>query len=389
MGELLNSEEEESIISEEPEIVTKPPIDERAEAFRPTLHRMFGLMRENDIYAVRIFTNKGTLELANADPEIEDDLENKVLEFYKKGSSGYFIFEGAHPEEQTVLFKLKLDNVDDRKTAHNELHFYQDLAPVLESSLEEKKIKIPKLLKGGFSEEGHSFIVTEFAEGEVLGEKPYDAKKPLEIEEFQELIEFIKIFQDTLTPEKITELSPELKIENAKNSSTFSKYSEIMKMYENKWNDTLEPEYIGKLKQIFTSTRELSENSKEFFNNQDINPANIIRTKDSATVIDWERLRLVPNPGAAYNHIIESHWRFPELQNEMIKRVLDLNEDDPNFRDLFRLDMLFSKYSFIYRDFVKNPNLPENEKEDAKNGLNSVIRFIKNAVDEKGPWKKN
>ena len=151
MGEELNESEEVSSIDEEV-IQEQPPIDPMAEAFRPTLHRMFGLMQENDIYAVRIFTPKGTIDLANADPKVEEELERQVLEFYKYGSSGFFIFEGAHPDNKTVLFKLKLNDVDPRSVAHNELHFFQDLAPELKPHLKDKKVKIPDLLNGGFSE---------------------------------------------------------------------------------------------------------------------------------------------------------------------------------------------------------------------------------------------
>ena len=158
-------------------------------------------------------------------------------------------------------------------------------------------------------------------------------------------------------------------------------------MYEDKWNDVLEPEYIDKLRNILEKNKVLLENQPLVFNNQDINPANIIRTENGITVIDWERLRQVPNPAAAYNHIIESHWRFPELQDEMVKRVLELNKDVPNFKELFRTEMLFYKYSFIYRSLSKNLNLPEKEKEEAQTGLSSVLRFIKNAVDNEGPWK--
>lgn len=195
---------------EEKEIKIEPPLDERAEAFRPTLHRMFEIMQENNIYAVKAFGPKQVFELANADPQVEEELERQMLEHYKYGSSGFFIFEGAHPDLRTVLFKLKLDNVESsRKTFHNELYFYKDLMPFLKDYIADKKIKIPKLLEGGFSKEGHSFIVTEFAEGEVLGDIR-DAKTPLPIEEFQEVIEFVDFFQKTLTPEKVSEISPNI-----------------------------------------------------------------------------------------------------------------------------------------------------------------------------------
>lgn len=378
-----------NLAGELPNISPESPIDKKAEAFRTTLRRMFQIMQKHNIYAIKSLGNLADFELAHADPSVETELENQMVEFYKHGSSGYFTFEGAHPELKTVLFKLKLQDVDPRGSAHNEMLFYRDIAPELEDFLEEKPLKLPELFDAGYSEEGHSFIITEFAEGEILGSLPYDAEKPLSIEEFQQLIELIKYFQETLTPEKVKESSPEMVFDPSKANSTYKKYGEILKMYQNKWADVLGPEYIAKLGKLLLENEEFLKSTPEVINNQDINPANIIRSQDGTfTVIDWERLRKVPNPAAAYNHIIESHWRYPELQDEMIRRVLELNKDDPNSRQLLRIDMLFAKYSFIYHPLSLDPNLSQEKSAEVKAGLASVLRFIKQAVDEEGPWKK-
>lgn len=88
------------------------------------------------------------------------------------------------------------------------------------------------------------------------------------------------------------------------------------------------------------------------------------------------------------NYNIEGHWRFPELQREMVKRVLDLNKDDPNFKTLFKAEMIFYKYSCHYFSQLKDPNISEEERKNAQEGLNAVVSFIKEALDEKGAWKE-
>ncbi len=158
--------EKEENFSEE---MGEPVVDEKAETFRQVLRKMFQVMQEQNIHAVKSLSNLADFELVNADPQVEKSLEDQMVEFYKNSSgSGYFVFEGAHPELQTVLFKLKLHDVDPRKSAHNEMLFYRDLAPSLGVMLEGQDLKMPKLYDSGLTEEGNSYIVTEFAEGDPL-----------------------------------------------------------------------------------------------------------------------------------------------------------------------------------------------------------------------------
>lgn len=364
-------------------------INEETENFRSMLYRFFEIMRENDIYAVKALCGLKTFELANADSKVEEELENQLIEHYKsdKDKSGFFVFEGAHPENRTVLFKLKLKDVDPREAGHSELHFYKDIAPLLQGYLIDKKIQIPQLLDGGFSEEDHSYIITTFFEGEILG-KINDTENPLPIEEYQEIIEFIHFFQMNLTPEKVNEISPDFILKE----SHWDKYLKLRTSFETEWLEIFGSEYIEKMRQLLIKNEQVLKSAPEIFTNQDIQPSNIIISEDNITLIDWERLAKVHSVATAYNHIIESHWRFPKLQQEMIRRALKLNKDNSDFKPLFRIDMIFAQYTRGCEGRLrklKNPDLSEEERKAIQEDLTSVTMFIKEAIDDEGSWQEN
>lgn len=168
----------------------QPTETEQPPPFQKLLHRIYQIMKENKIYAVRSLFGRGSFELVHSDPTREKELELAFLEkLPKKIPDGFLVFEGAHPDRQTVLFKIKLeDSPDRRKTGHNEKSFYEDLLPEIEENMpaEIEHIKIPELYESGYNDEG-SYVVTKFADGEQLG-SIMEAEKPLSQVEIDNLL---------------------------------------------------------------------------------------------------------------------------------------------------------------------------------------------------------
>lgn len=366
------------------------PRPEEPTPYVQTIDHIYEMMRERQIYAARAFTGKGPFELAHGDPAEEQRLEEEFREQTTGFRNPYLVFEGAHPDHQTVLFKIKIDRPDFRHSGENELLFYQQLAPILNQQRgpESARVKIPELIESGHSEKGFGFIITEFADGDQIGGNLLCADKPLSLEEFRELAHFIRSFSQTFSPEVVRNVAPNIDQNDVGATSTFENH---VARFDNNHADLLAlvgSEYVEKMQRLLAENQELLTTAPEVFINQDINPANLIRSGSDIYVIDWERLKTVRNPGAAYSHIIESHWQNPELQRAMISEVVALNADIPNFTQLFRLDMIFHKYTAGYFGRVDNPELTEEQRQEAQEAVQALAEFLKEAIDGRGVWQE-
>lgn len=364
-----------------------PTEEEQKPQFQETLHKIYQTMQEYNIYAVRIWTNNRLFDLAHSDPQIEQELENKVLERLQKDRNGYLVFEGAVPdsERQTVIFKMKLDNSSDsRETGHNEEYFYEDIIPKIEEGMpgDLEYIKIPELYESGHSEEG-SYIVTKFAEGEQVG-RVRETEIPLSSEEYDEVVKFIRFIQDFSTLDRVKTLSPRMEVDE--NATTYDEYEKLYNSHQEMIIKMLGEDYSKKMEEQLSESEELLKDSPKYVVNVDIIPSNLIRSKENLYVIDWERLRVVTNPAAAYGHLIEAHWHWPEMQSQMIRRAIELNKDIPDFKEFLRLDMIYFKYSIGYWWDIQKENNPPEKQERYEAGAKALVEFMKDAIDKKGVW---
>jgi len=352
------------------------------------LHRIYQIMQENKIYAVRSLFGRGNFELAHSDPIEEKELERIFLEkLHKKIPDGYLVFEGAHPDRETVLFKIKLEvSPDQRKTGHNEKCFYEDLLPEIEENMPAgiEHIKIPELYESGHNDEG-SYVVTKFAEGEQLG-SIMEAEKPLSSAEFDDLTRFIRFFQDFLSLEKVKSLSPNMALNKDEPNSTFEAHKSRFEQFKEKFIENLGQEYTDKMEQLLTDNEELIRSSMNVLSNQDIIPQNLVRSNSDLYLIDWERLK-ISHAASAYNHIIGAHWRWPELQNEMIKKVLEMNSDIPNFKELLRHEMIFYNYSTGLLYMKDKTDVPQAKQALWQEAGQAFVKSLKDAIDETGVWE--
>lgn len=366
-----------------PEVETeqKPP-------FQETLHQIYQIMQENNVYGVRVWTNNQLFDLAHSDPQVEKELEDKLLESLQKDRNGFLVFEGANPDKKTVIFKMKLENSqDDRGTGHNEEYFYEDIVPEIKANwpADLTRVKLPELYESGQATEG-SYVVTEFAEGEQVG-NVRETDHPLTDEEFDELVKFIRFFHNLLPPDKVKSISPRMDFDLPGDAPTFDFYERKFNSHRPMLNKMLGEDYVAKMDQMLSENADLMKNSPLCFVNQDIVPANLVRSEDKLTIIDWERLKISPNPAAPYSHLIESHWQWPEIQNQMIQKTLEANKDIPHFKDFLRLDMIFFKYSIGYWWSREKPdNLPQ-KQELYDSGSQALVNFLKDAIDKKGVWE--
>lgn len=362
-------------------------IEQPKPGFQEMVQRVYETMKEQGLYAVNAYFSSQMLELANNNPQVEAQLEEKLVKRLEQDRNGYLIIEGAHPDRETVIFKMKLEgDRDARGSGKNEQYFYEDLAPELEENwpADLREVELPELYDSGQTEEG-SYIAIKYINGERVGHI-YDTEKPMSTEEFTSIAKFIRFFQETLTLEKVKTLSLRIELKDGEVPG--------FDLYKNKYNKhapmltkMLGEECTHKMGTQLDDAEELLKNTPEIFTNTDIIPSNIIRSEDGKlNVFDWERLKSVRNSAAAYGHLIEAHWQWPQLQEDMIQRAIELNSDIPNFKELLRLDMIFYKYSIgCWWGREKEGNTPK-QQEKYEACSKALVDFLKKATGKEGVW---
>ena len=213
-------------------------------------------------------------------------------------------------------------------------------------------------------------------------------------EEIEIIIKFIKYCQETLTREFVAKTAPQIEQNSyspAGSTSTYEYHLARLEQEDQGLREMMGDDYVEKMWQLLEERKDFLKNAKEFFINQDFNTSNFIRTPaGKINIVDWERLKLIPNEAAAYTYLITSHWQHPETQNHIIKKVLEESSGSQDFKELMRLDLIFFRYSRIaymyYWKTLKNPDAPPEKKEKARQAVNRFSELIKEAIDEKGIW---
>jgi hypothetical protein len=75
----------------------------------------------------------------------------------------------------------------------------------------------------------------------------------------------------------------------------------------------------------------------------DIQPSNIIKRNDRLSLVDWERISKTNNPAENYGLLFTTLWSNPELQIAYYQQVMELNQHNSEFAELFRLDFLYNR----------------------------------------------
>lgn len=365
--------------------------------FRQTLTKVNESLQLQGVDIVKVITNAGVFNLG--DSRLGSIQEEAFLEAVFEKGRPYWVFEGETSGGETVLAKVKISDKDPMHTGNNEIHFFRSLSGPLNSNMPQElkgKIRVPQHIYSQIVEkpaydnpEGFSFLITEFATGEVMSPHFYEAQQHLSMDQFRALIKFLRYFQDTLTPDLVAQGVPELEQNDVGGVSTFAMHETRFNRHRTDIVSMLGEEYAERMRQLLADKKEFLENAQKVFINQDVNPANLIRGNNGELcIVDWERLKVVPNIAAAFNHIIEAHWANSDLYHAMIQETLAQNSDLPDFRELMRLDFIFYKYTFNYINIAKNPNVSPEARAHAQAGLEKLSEYLKEAIDETGVWAK-
>ncbi|MFA7243821.1 MAG: hypothetical protein WC080_00830 [Patescibacteria group bacterium] len=332
----------------------------------------------------------------NIDLNLEGD--EAVLNYIRenKVTRPFWIFEGAHPEHKIVITKMRLSGEDPRGEARNERIFYEDIASDIEEEIPENirgRVNIPKYLASESEENGNGFVQYEYAEGEPMSHVWFEAADgPMPIEDFKNLVEFIKAMQKAMNPEKIAAEHPEITMNSEGACPTHKRNREMMHEHESEYREWLGDDVFDRMMALLDEKEEFVRNSGAVFTNIDINMSNIIKSDDgSMTIIDWERLKLLDNQAAAFSYIPATHWMYPERQQEMFSEVLEENSENPDFKELFRLALIYYRFARVpmmyYWLRLKNGNLTTTEEIDhAKKGLEANKRLLIEALNNEGVW---
>lgn len=361
-----------------PEKEIRPEVEK--ETLRKILKDVYSSMKENKIYAVRALVKDNVYDL-----ELEE--ERFFKEVSKHREQRFWVFEGAHPEERSLLFKIRIGK-DPYHEVANEISFYQDIKPYLERNISEQTkelIEIPELKIGSKKDK---YLITSFADGELAGDIYELKSEEVNSAQLGALIDFIKAVED-INFEKLNELSPEIQLEEATNPIEI--YPQKLEARKERLEKILGKEYYQKMEALLPQKLDILRRPATIFSNHDINTSNIIVTRQGKlSLIDWERLKKVHDHATAYGFLYVNLWSNPELQDRFLEKVLEKNKDNPNFKEHLRLELTFFRLSGIMSQYyypkIENKDLPKNEREKARKAVERLSYLQKQILDKKGIW---
>ena len=301
----------------------------------------------------------------------------------------FMIFEVAHPDPEIryLIYKVRIEE-DPDQGAKNETIFLERLAPWLMERMPPElaaKIRLPTL-RASRQEGNNPFCLEEYLEGRIAGGIHDTNIEVLDTEDIDKIAEFIHFFQDNLSTDQVRSLAPEM---NLPPMSIVERYSRYLTAAAEGVKAALGNDFYERVLSLLEEKREFLEQARLVFAAGDINPSNIIKTKDGQLgLVDWERVRLINSPVLDYDFMFVDLWNAPELQRRFFEHILELNQDDPDFRERMRLDFLFFRGTgeLNYWWDQLEAAQTEEEKQTASKAVAIYSRMLQDAVEKRDFW---
>lgn len=321
----------------------------------------------------------------------EDARLEQTLEISRRP---FCIIFAAHPEKRDVVLKARTKE-DQSKRAANEIDFLKFIAPVLTSLMSESgrnvtnKVRFPSLID---SRKGDppTLCLENYIKGRISGSIHQANPEILSEEDIDELITFIRFFQDELSADKIEEISPESEFPRV---DVYDKYKGDFNRRKDDLELLIGRDAVDQMESILVENEERIRNWRTVFGSCDINPANIIKTQSGElALIDWERAGFTNSSAYEYGFLFATLWSNPDLQQKFLQKACQINQDDPEFKEKFRVDFLFNRGSGELLNYWKKALEiadTEEEREICHRAINRLSALIKDAVSKSGIWAED
>jgi hypothetical protein len=250
------------------------------------------------------------------------------------------------------------------------------------------KVRFPSLIdsrKGDLP----TLCLENYIEGRVTGGIHQANPEILSEEDIEEIVKFIRFFQDELSAERIGEISPESEFPRV---DVCDKYKGDFDRRKNDLESLFGSNLVDQMGSILLESEERIRGWHTVFGSGDINPANIIKTQSGElALIDWERAGFTNNSAYEHGFLFATLWSNPDLQQKFLQKACQANQDDSEFKEKFRVDFLFNRGSGeldYWKRALEIANTEE-EIETCHKAIDRLSALIKDAISKSGIWTED
>lgn len=305
------------------------------------------------------------------------------------------VFEVAldYEPDSRYIYKSEVPSAES-KGMDREVYFYNVVLPKIQKELSEKSkahIEFPRIGHVYRNGEKPKGILMSKLDGKVLG--THDKAQPglIKEEDLDAIIDLIlaiqKIDPKTIDPDQV--VMPDLNYADIEHKRLDHKREAI--------REILGEEALTQIADLINQSAKAQEAQPLRLLSEDVFTTNLMKLADGRLgSFDWERLHTGRNPADDYGKIVSRLWSEPALQKLLIRKILIANKQIPNFREMFKANLiaregshLLHHYHRILLQHESDPNSVSPERhEEAKAGKPAIQKMIQDILDDAGPWSE-
>lgn len=297
----------------------------------------------------------------------------------------FLIMQVADSNGESQIYKRRMED-DPRESANNESFVLQSILPKIMAQFPQQLrdiIRFP-VLRGRHADQ-RSFV-EEYFQGKIMGDVHKASSDLFTVNDLHAIADVIKIIQ-AQGGKWIAD--PNLHLQGTTERKVYEKYKPDLQRRETRLRKTLGNEKYEQLMLLFKDQETLLSSEKVFLAAGDIQASNIIKMENGQLgMIDWERVKATNSPALDYCFMYAVLWENPQLQEEYLQYVLSQNQDIPNFKEYFRLDLIFNRGTGELNhwwDQLQEAKTPD-EKAECEKAIERYTFLLGNAMDKKGVW---
>jgi hypothetical protein len=309
----------------------------------------------------------------------------------------FVVLRAAHndPALKEVILKMRFDEIvnDPRNSAVNEMYFVRDAVPLIEQALPDSlKQKTHFTSIVDMHPDKRSFVSFPIFEGKLIGDvHALNPESPALLSDVIQIIDVLNTIH-TVGPTLLT--NPHFTFSPSDTrSEIYIKYSADLTRdtRRNVLIQHLGLQRITDLEKVLEDNHALLTRRQDFFIVGDTNPSNFIRDQKGALcMFDWERMGKTNNPAYDYVFLFTDAWTAPDVQDQIIKYIIDTNSTIPDFQEYFRLDFIFNRGTGELAHWLqKRDSTADMEfKKGTQRAIDRLTSLLMDAINFKGIWKK-
>ncbi|RLF34936.1 MAG: hypothetical protein DRM99_05605 [Thermoplasmata archaeon] len=352
---------------------------ERKEKLKDVYEDLF----ERELFPLKVLQGSEIIDLT-ADKELYGVTSKRPFVVLEVGRIGEI---DENKEIKRVIYKGEIKDAGPFQSIKKEEIIYRDVLPEIYKNLPEnirEKVAFPRLIDVIKRNGETKAIILEKLDGIICGDHNTSKESIWDKKDIETICCLIKEFQK-IDPEEIKKNFPELP------------ERDFLKVYKERLKERIEPvrkllgeEYEKKMKELLQISEEIIEKQASTLLSEDIFCFNTIKMPNGRLgFIDWERPYIGKDVSADYGKLISRLWTNPELQKEAIKTALEINQENPYFKDMLRASLVLLEGGHMFRHYFKRLEDDDlRKRKEAEKAVGVFKKLFKDILDNKGIWQE-